>query len=409
MKNVLHEGRRLLRLSAKVTLVTAVAVLGGAADSAAGIGEIDPRFDHLQCVRITKDLRGISGAEMTLTPKQLDTFQRQTGCRIRPNRRPRARELCFAVATEPRSATQGPEIHARYVCYNIRCADRAADDDTISISDRFGSGDVQIRRRRGQQRLCVPIPDDPCAGKPEGATCDDADPSTSGEVCVSGQCADLCADVTCTALDQCHSAGTCDPATGLCSDPALPDGSACDDGDAGTSNDVCTSGTCGGLDLCAGVVCQDGDPQCQDPGVCSGPDGACSSPSDKPDGTACDDGDPSTAADQCSAGSCTGGTALACPCWTDQSLDSLITALGQFDGSEGTPNCQDLTPFAGLVQLTGGPVSLTATSTSAVDMGDCTFQIDGVADVQMSGIGAAAGLVCVNELSQVMSSVGWCP
>lgn len=57
---------------------------------------------------------------------------------------------------------------------------------------------------------------------------------------------DLCAGVTCTAPDQCHGAGTCDPATGVCSNPAKPDGSACDDGDACTLGDACQAGACGG-------------------------------------------------------------------------------------------------------------------------------------------------------------------
>jgi hypothetical protein len=60
---------------------------------------------------------------------------------------------------------------------------------------------------------------------------------------------DPCADVTCTPLDQCHDAGTCDSANGsaVCSNPLKSDGTSCDDGDASTGNDVCTNGVCAGL------------------------------------------------------------------------------------------------------------------------------------------------------------------
>eukprot|EP01060_Flectonema_neradi_P017523 TRINITY_DN243_c0_g2_i6.p1 TRINITY_DN243_c0_g2~~TRINITY_DN243_c0_g2_i6.p1 ORF type:complete len:2426 (+),score=729.35 TRINITY_DN243_c0_g2_i6:57-7280(+) len=54
---------------------------------------------------------------------------------------------------------------------------------------------------------------------------------------------DLCAGVVCTALDDCHEAGCCNPDTGLCSNPTAPDGTQCDDGDAATV-DKCNNGVC---------------------------------------------------------------------------------------------------------------------------------------------------------------------
>jgi hypothetical protein len=41
-------------------------------------------------------------------------------------------------------------------------------------------------------------------------------------------------------------AGTCDPATGVCSNPAAPDGTSCTDGDACTQSDTCVAGACTG-------------------------------------------------------------------------------------------------------------------------------------------------------------------
>jgi hypothetical protein len=64
----------------------------------------------------------------------------------------------------------------------------------------------------------------------------------------------LCAGVTCTASDQCHDVGTCDPGTGVCSDPAVGDATACDDGDAATTGDQCSAGLCLGQVSCGDVT-----------------------------------------------------------------------------------------------------------------------------------------------------------
>jgi hypothetical protein len=48
----------------------------------------------------------------------------------------------------------------------------------------------------------------------------------------------LCDGVVCTALDSCHLAGTCNPASGTCSRPAQPDGTPCGGGLS------CAAGTC---------------------------------------------------------------------------------------------------------------------------------------------------------------------
>lgn len=59
-----------------------------------------------------------------------------------------------------------------------------------------------------------------------GAPCDDGDACTTSDVCqTDGTCAGT--PVSCQALDQCHLAGTCDPTTGVCSNPAAPDRTSC--------------------------------------------------------------------------------------------------------------------------------------------------------------------------------------
>src|SRR6185369_15307543 len=105
--------------------------------------------------------------------------------------------------------------------------------------------------------------------------------NTTGDVCTNGVCGgvDACIGVTCTALDQCHVAGVCiDHATGACSNPNKNNGTACNDGNANTTGDVCTNGVCAGVDACIGVTCTALD-QCHVAGVCTDhATGACSNP-----------------------------------------------------------------------------------------------------------------------------------
>src|SRR5204862_252298 len=81
--------------------------------------------------------------------------------------------------------------------------------------------------------------------------------------CQAGLCAGT-NPVTCAPADQCHDAGTCDPATGTCSNPAKPDGTACNDGNACTRTDTCQAGLCSGTNP---VTCAPAD-QCHDAGTC---------------------------------------------------------------------------------------------------------------------------------------------
>jgi cysteine-rich repeat protein len=140
--------------------------------------------------------------------------------------------------------------------------------------------------------------------KPNGTACDDGSLCTTGDSCQAGVCAGTA--VTCNPSDQCHAAGTCDPSTGTCSNPAKPDGSACSDGNSCTQTDTCQAGACTGTNP---VVCNAQD-QCHVAGTCNPSTGVCSNPN-KPNGTACDDGSLCTTADSCQNGTC-GGTAVTC-------------------------------------------------------------------------------------------------
>src|SRR5206468_13086601 len=105
----------------------------------------------------------------------------------------------------------------------------------------------------------------------------------------------------------CNVAGVSDPASGTCSNPNTPNGSACDDSNACTQTDTCQAGTCTGTNP---VVCAALD-QCHAAGVCDPANGTCSNP-DKADGSACSDGDACTQTDTCQAGSCIGTNPVVC-------------------------------------------------------------------------------------------------
>src|SRR6185312_3476075 len=145
-----------------------------------------------------------------------------------------------------------------------------------------------------------------CSGQPDGTACDDGSACTQTDTCQGGACMGG-NSVTCVASDQCHSAGTCDPASGTCSNPAKTDGTACNDGNACTQSDICQNGACTGGNP---VICTAQD-QCHLAGTCNPSTGTCSTPA-AANGTACNDGNACTQTDICQSGTCTGGNSVTC-------------------------------------------------------------------------------------------------
>src|SRR5262249_7920574 len=138
----------------------------------------------------------------------------------------------------------------------------------------------------------------PSLAKSNGATCDDGNPCTQTDTCQGGVCNGT-DPVVCTAHDQCHDPGTCDPTVGGCVPVAKVDGTACNDNNACTRTDTCQAGTCTGG---SPVACAATD-QCHAVGTCNPSTGVCSNPA-KSDGAACDDGNSCTTGDTCVAGAC---------------------------------------------------------------------------------------------------------
>ena len=143
--------------------------------------------------------------------------------------------------------------------------------------------------------------------KADGATCNDGNACTTGDACMTGACTG--AAKTCSASDQCHTAGTCDATTGMCSNPAKADGTTCNDGSACTTGETCQAGACTG-----GVArtCTASD-QCHTAGTCDMTTGNCSNPT-KADGVTCNDGNACTTGDVCMAGTCVGTVCPADDC-----------------------------------------------------------------------------------------------
>jgi hypothetical protein len=152
--------------------------------------------------------------------------------------------------------------------------------------------------------------DDNCDGIVDNggaALCDDGNLCNGAETCGGTAGCQTGTAVVCTALDQCHDVGTCEPTTGVCSNPAKANGAACNDSNACTQTDTCESGACVGGNP---VVCTALD-QCHVAGVCDTTTGVCTNP-DKANGTTCNDGDACTQTDTCESGACVGSNPVTC-------------------------------------------------------------------------------------------------
>ena len=146
----------------------------------------------------------------------------------------------------------------------------------------------------------------PCVSAPNGTSCNDSNPCTLSDACQSGVCQGT-NPVVCTPSDACHVAGTCDITSGACSNPAAPNGSPCSDSNSCTQTDTCQGGSCSGSNP---VVCTASD-TCHNVGTCAPATGVCSNPA-KPNGSVCNDGNACTQTDTCQTGACSGSNNVFC-------------------------------------------------------------------------------------------------
>jgi hypothetical protein len=231
-----------------------------------------------------------------------------------------------------------------------------------------------------------------------GTPCDDGDGCTQVDTCNAGACAGT-SPVVCAALDDCHEAGICDPATGACDSPVKPDGSTCDDGNACSKADACQAGACVGADP---VICPVIN-QCHEAGVCDPATGLCNLPA-KADGSPCDDGKACTAGDTCEGGECKSGAAN-CPapnaCHADGICDLISGMCVNEALPDGTPcpggacaggECSGSTEASGSGAAGGGGLDIE-------ESGGCGCRVPGSSQEETAG-GALGAVVSMLLLAR---------
>ena len=195
----------------------------------------------------------------------------------------------------------------------------------------------------------------------DGSPCDDGNACTSADLCTSGKCSPG-QEKACPSANACV-VPKCEPASGACLAVNVADGSGCDDGNPCSASDACQTGVCTGKDN----PCDDANP-CTFDG-CSG--GNCQhiaapGPCDL-DGSKC-------SADACDNGTCKAGASLDCndgnPCSVDacSAKGGCTHAPAVFaspceankwcgQGAQAS-SCVPVSVPAGMAWVNGGPVTL---------------------------------------------------
>lgn len=177
------------------------------------------------------------------------------------------------------------------VCCKTPCDSGECDACSVAAgADQSGTCMLLVGTVCSETGTCKSLCHDGVCGdddqQPDGTPCDDGNGCTENDTCQAGDCVsgpvcpphDSCSEpgicsgdgciaggpILCSPADQCHEAGVCEPETGACSEPPMPDGTACDDGVACTESDVCVDGACQGT----AVICDDFL-------ACSSVDGSC--------------------------------------------------------------------------------------------------------------------------------------
>ncbi|MBI3203074.1 MAG: hypothetical protein HYZ29_16170, partial [Myxococcales bacterium] len=159
-----------------------------------------------------------------------------------------------------------------------------------------------------------------------GTACNDENACTQTDTCQAGTCTGS-NPVTCSPLDQCHDAGTCNPTTGACTNPAKADGASCNDESACTAGESCNAGSCGG-----GTAVPIDDESACTVDACDAQTGVSHTP--LPAGSACDDADLCNGGETCDgSGTCEPGT----PPSVDDGNACTVDACNAQTGVSHTP------------------------------------------------------------------------
>ena len=228
---------------------------------------------------------------------------------------------CVTVPAVPGTpCSDGDGCTLSDTCVAGLCEPGAA-PDCSGVSDTCNVGACQATGP--SSFLCVKDP-----GPKASAPCSDGNGCTVGDACGDGACVSGAAPDCSSVADACNG-GVCSatgPATYQCvKDPAAKAGDPCDDGSLCTDADGCVAGTCTGVP----VTCGDDGDGCTDD-VCDPTTGSCGVV--KADGAPCDDGEACTSPDTCTTGACGGPTLPAC---ADPGA-GLVCLLSGTAGSEVT-------------------------------------------------------------------------
>jgi len=174
--------------------------------------------------------------------------------------------------------------------------DTAVATDTAAMTETYGETDVVVGTdvaTNTDVATATDIATGPCAGKADGAACDDGDPCTE-TACEGGGC--KVTKDTCS----CASNADCPDDANLCNGTPYCDLAA--------AKPVCKTNPA------SVVTCQAPANSCEE-ALCSPSSGSCVVVA-KANNTACDDGKACTVGDVCTAGQCVAGTDT-CPCTQD--------------------------------------------------------------------------------------------
>ena len=147
-------------------------------------------------------------------------------------------------------------------CGNGEGKKRAVECQTSDDCDASTLGECDLVSC--EENRCVPD------SRPDGHRCDDSDPLTGKDACVSGICAGVvkvCEDDLGPCLKAVH-----DPETDECTVEPVDDETPCDDDDACTQVDTCQAGACVGAEA---KTCAASD-DCHVDGACDPKTGECS-------------------------------------------------------------------------------------------------------------------------------------
>jgi len=215
-----------------------------------------------------------------------------------------AKEGCVHAATHVPCDDTNP-CTQQDICKNKTCAGTplaagACEDGNPCTKD---SCDGAIPKGGGKPKGCVHL-------QTAGAACDDGDKCTQGDKCVGGKITATCVGAPIDATKTCDDGNVC--TTDTCpidqTKPGCkhaPAAGTCDDNNACTQDDACKSGSCAGTATAPGKLCDDGNVCTKDackPGA--KPGAACAH--SNLDGAACDDANKCTTKDACAKGNCTG-------------------------------------------------------------------------------------------------------